>query len=51
MYALTPHILGMLMTGYVTEADVPDGVALLKKPFTTQELIYAVQAALGVVAK
>ena len=44
----SPQTVGVLMTGYVrNREDVPDGVALLKKPFTRQELIYAVETALN----
>ena len=45
---LSPQTVGMLMTGFVRNAeDVPDGVALLKKPFTRQELVCAVETALS----
>jgi DNA-binding NtrC family response regulator len=45
---LSPQTVAVLMTGYITQvADVPDDVALLRKPFTRQELICAVQKALA----
>ena len=45
---LSPQTVAVLMTGYITKvADVPDDVALLRKPFTRQELICAVQNALA----
>jgi DNA-binding NtrC family response regulator len=45
---LSPQTAGVLMTGYVTSAaNVPAGVALLRKPFTRQELICAVGTALA----
>src|SRR6516164_8371024 len=49
---LSPQTVGVLMTGYVTNvADVPDGVALLRKTFTGQELICAVETALAQAVK
>jgi CheY-like chemotaxis protein len=45
---LSPQTAGVLMTGYVPSAlDVPDGVALLTKPFTSEKLFRAIQAALA----
>ena len=45
---LSPQTVAVLMTGYITKvADVPDDVALIRKPFTRQELICAVQKALA----
>jgi len=45
---LSPQTVAVLMTGYITKvADAPDDVALLRKPFTRQELICAVQNALA----
>ena len=45
---LSPQTVGVLMTGYVNNvANVPDGVALLRKPFARQELICAVETALA----
>ena len=44
---LSPQTAGVLMTGYVPGAlDVPDGVALLTKPFTSEKLFRTIQAAL-----
>jgi CheY-like chemotaxis protein len=44
---LSPNTACLLMTGYVTDVpNVPDGVSLLRKPFSSQELIRAIQAAL-----
>jgi DNA-binding NtrC family response regulator len=45
---LSPRTAVVLMTGYVPGTlDVPVGVPLLRKPFTSQELFHAVEAALG----
>jgi DNA-binding NtrC family response regulator len=44
---LSPRTAGILMTGDGTPTDVPEGVALIKKPFCTQELISEVQLALA----
>jgi FixJ family two-component response regulator len=43
---LSPETACLLMTGYFP-SDVPDAVALLRKPFTLQELVSAVEAALA----
>jgi DNA-binding NtrC family response regulator len=44
---LSPQTACLLMT-YVTDVpDVPEGVALLRKPFTSQELIRAIEVALA----
>jgi CheY-like chemotaxis protein len=43
---LSPKTAGVLMTGYVP-LDVPDGVALPTKPFTSQELFRAIEVALA----
>jgi len=43
---LSPQTLGVLMTGYFP-GNIPDGVALLRKPFTSQELIRAIEVALA----
>jgi DNA-binding NtrC family response regulator len=49
---LSPQTACLLMTGYVTNVpDLPDGVALLRKPFSSQELLRAIQAALAQSAK
>jgi CheY-like chemotaxis protein len=42
---LAPQTVGVLMTGYVS-GNVPDNVALLRKSFTSQELIRSIEAAL-----
>jgi FixJ family two-component response regulator len=45
---LSPQTVGVLMTGFVRNAEnVRGGVALLKKPFTRQELVCAVETALS----
>jgi two-component system, cell cycle sensor histidine kinase and response regulator CckA len=45
---ISPRTASIFMTAFVLNPrDVPKGVALLKKPFSTQELIFAVQAALA----
>ena len=43
---LSPQTAGLLMTGGVNLIDVPEGVAVLRKPFSTAELILAVQSTL-----
>jgi DNA-binding NtrC family response regulator len=43
---LSPQIASVLMTGGVISADLPIGVPVLKKPFTRQDLLSAVQEAL-----
>jgi CheY-like chemotaxis protein len=43
---LSPQTVGVLLTGYFP-GNVPDGVALLRKPFTLQGLIHAIEAALA----
>ena len=44
---LSPQTAGLLMTGDVASAtDVPEGVAILRKPFSTAEVILAVQSRL-----
>ena len=44
----SPRTVSVLMTGYVHNvADVPDDVLLLRKPFTREKLITAVQTALA----
>jgi CheY-like chemotaxis protein len=45
---LSPQTPCVLMTGGVIESEkVPDGVTVLRKPFSIQCLIYAVHAALA----
>jgi DNA-binding NtrC family response regulator len=45
---LSPHTASVLMTGgAVNSTDLPSGVPVLKKPFTRQDLISAVQASLA----
>ena len=49
---LSPQTADVLMTGYITDTeDAPDDMALLRKPFTRQELICAVSTALAQSAK
>ena len=43
---LSPQTACLLMTYLTDVPDVPDGVALLGKPFSSQELFRAIQAAL-----
>jgi DNA-binding NtrC family response regulator len=44
---VSPQTAPVLMTGWVTSsAEIPDGVPLLRKPFSTQVLLAAVQVAL-----
>jgi len=43
----SPQTAGLLMTGdLASPPDVPEGVAVLRKPFSTAELILAVQSTL-----
>ena len=45
---LSPQTAGLLMTGDLASLpDVPQGVAVIRKPFSTQELIFAVQSTLA----
>jgi DNA-binding NtrC family response regulator len=47
VFRLSPQTAGLLMTGDLTSPpDVPEGVAVLRKPFSTAELILAVQLTL-----
>jgi CheY-like chemotaxis protein len=49
---LSPQTAGLLMTvGDGNPPDLPEGVAVLKKPFSTEKLILAVQAALALSAE
>jgi DNA-binding NtrC family response regulator len=49
---LSPHTAGLLMTGgNAKPPDLPEGVAVVKKPFSTEKLILAVQAALALSAE
>jgi len=48
---ISPQTAGLLMTGAVNLADVPDDVPLLKKPFAMSDLISAVQATLDASAQ
>jgi DNA-binding NtrC family response regulator len=44
---LSPETAGVLMTGgFVNPADLPDGVIVMKKPFSTRDLLLVVQATL-----
>jgi hypothetical protein len=43
---LSPETAGLLMTGGVKPPDVPEGVALVRKPFSTAALILTVQSRL-----
>jgi DNA-binding NtrC family response regulator len=51
VFRLSPQTAGLLMTGEVRPSDVPEGVAVLRKPFSTAELILAVQLTLTQSAK
>jgi DNA-binding NtrC family response regulator len=43
---ISPHTATLLMSGFHHDtADLPDDVPLLEKPFSTQELIFAILAA------
>jgi DNA-binding NtrC family response regulator len=45
---LSPQTAGLLMTGDLASLpDVPQGVAVIRKPFSTQELILAVRSTLA----
>jgi DNA-binding NtrC family response regulator len=45
---ISPQTVGLLMTGAIVKpADVPDGVAVLQKPFAISDLISAVQTTLA----
>jgi len=47
VFRLSPQTAGLLMTGdLASPPDVPEGVAVLRKPFSTAELILAVQSTL-----
>jgi CheY-like chemotaxis protein len=47
VFRLSPQTAGLLMTGdLASPPDVPEGVAVLRKPFSTAELILAVQLTL-----
>jgi DNA-binding NtrC family response regulator len=47
VFRLSPQTAGLLMTGDVASPpDVPEGVGVIKKPFSTAELILAVQSTL-----
>ena len=47
VFRLSPQTVGLLMTGDFTgPPDVPEGVAVLRKPFSTAELILAVHSTL-----
>jgi hypothetical protein len=49
---LSPQTAGLLMTGdVVNPPDVPEGVAVIKKPFSTVELILAVHSTLAQTAE
>ena len=49
---LLPQTTGLLMTaGNTNPPDLPEGVAVVKKPFSTEKLILAVQAALALSAE
>jgi CheY-like chemotaxis protein len=49
---LSPQTAGLLMTaGNAKPPDLPEGVAVVKKPFSTEKLILAVQAALALSAE
>jgi CheY-like chemotaxis protein len=44
---LSPQTAAVLMTGSIRPVDVPDGVPVLKKPFSTRELLSTVRAVLA----
>jgi DNA-binding NtrC family response regulator len=48
VFRLSPQTAGLLMTGDVASPpDLPQGVDVIRKPFSTQELILAVQSTLA----
>ena len=48
VFRLSPGTAALLMTGDLASLpDVPQGVAVIRKPFSTQELIFAVQSTLA----
>ena len=48
VFRLSPQTAGLLMTGDVASPpDLPQGVDVIRKPFSTQELIFAVQSTLA----
>ena len=52
VFRLSPGTAGLLMTGdVVNPPDVPEGVAVIKKPFSTVELILAVHSTLAQTAE
>jgi DNA-binding NtrC family response regulator len=47
VFRLSPGTAGLLMTGNISSLpDVPEGVAVIRKPFSTEELILAVRSTL-----
>jgi DNA-binding NtrC family response regulator len=44
---LSPHTVALLMTGHINPMDVPHGVRVLNKPFSSRELLSTVQATLS----
>ena len=47
VFRLSPGTLGLLMTGDIAcPSDVPEGIAIIRKPFSAQELILAVHSSL-----
>ena len=47
VFRLSPQTAGLLMTGdFASPPDVPEGVAVIRKPFSTAELILAVHSTL-----
>jgi CheY-like chemotaxis protein len=44
---LSPETMCILMTGHINPVDVPDGVPVLYKPFSSHGLLSAVQAILS----
>jgi DNA-binding NtrC family response regulator len=52
VFRLSPQTAGLLMTGDVTSPpDVPEGVAVIRKPFSTAELSLAVSSTLAQTAE
>jgi DNA-binding NtrC family response regulator len=52
VFRLSPQTTGLLMTGdFASPPDVPEGVAVIRKPFSTAELILAVSSTLAQTAE
>jgi CheY-like chemotaxis protein len=45
--ALSPGTVGALMTGAVAQQNLPDGVPVLSKPFSVEELTHFIETSLA----